>query len=264
MCAQLRNHIYNSILLNIPEQGPRATRMYKRNIAVVVPSSTEQVPLTLHESVETALRIRPRHLDLTQTCRIIRDEFRPLYLAKKYVMVTHDTVHKYLETFAAEEVGNIGVAESPFEDPVIDVLPLLVPASLLRKIRFDYRAVVDGPALKHMSTFLQTVCTLSKKSDLFRTLVEAGMLKGVEIQEVKVLDINGFEIPCITLKLVHVKIGNDAKLMEAEQELELMELMFRHAEVSLQRDYGRDANKVHNCGKNKDGEDVQVYHAGAL
>jgi hypothetical protein len=119
---ELRNQIYNFILLDIPDRSAYESL-----------SEAEQVlhPVVLHVPEKKPMTTHARCMlfSLAQTCRTTRREFRPLYLAKKIVVVPFDLFYGYIEAFAQDGIGDISVRDSAinyvYSSDGIDLLPFI-------------------------------------------------------------------------------------------------------------------------------------------
>ncbi|KAH6612024.1 hypothetical protein C7974DRAFT_89887 [Boeremia exigua] len=146
--AELRNRIYDYATENASSNSPTLRPKSKKPIKRAVSEST----LLSTNEAEPERRVIIPYLALTQTCRQIRDEFRPMWLSTPKIplclMVT------YLKAFFP---GRLPKAMR-LEKPVLDTYSL---RAIVRRDDLDPHAMYDATRLlKHKARFPKCAITL--------------------------------------------------------------------------------------------------------
>ncbi|KAI4651844.1 hypothetical protein J4E93_002040 [Alternaria ventricosa] len=174
--GELRNRIYEFIMEDVKEykkgktsKAPKREGAGYRNFRNDEPIHIKYTSVKSRKRYKTDKQWATAHdrrpyFGLTQACRMLREEFRPLYMSELgFCIDLH--VDKYLATFGAnEEEQMIGqsvanIVQAPLSDVGTDLLPFLERLRELKQPRVDdYRVTYDGQQHWNRDNLLAILC----------------------------------------------------------------------------------------------------------
>lgn len=79
----------------------------------------------IHDVMSSSVPVRSKHIAVSHVCRMLRNEFRPLLLARRHVVIPLHSLDEYLAVFGQDGVGDIAVLYKPLltRDGGVNILP---------------------------------------------------------------------------------------------------------------------------------------------